>query len=193
MKGGLIHRMAEGYKRWRHTRGYGVHSPFAYRLVTHVVRPLKGYCYYAEERLKRGATYCPSDPREVNRESRESLLLMRLAVELGIRSAYIAPGCPANFSEALKAAYSAVKLTSEIGEETSTDIICSDGIKPSFETLRSLITSDKVKALFLRNINNFDVDELYGSLKEGVYFKGVRSHLIVLHPGMQKLTYTLKI
>lgn len=38
------------YKRWRHTRGFGVHSPFAYRLVTEVVRPPRGYAYYAEFR-----------------------------------------------------------------------------------------------------------------------------------------------
>lgn len=36
------------YKRWRHTRGFGVHSPFAYRLVTEGVRPARGYVYHAE-------------------------------------------------------------------------------------------------------------------------------------------------
>lgn len=37
------------YRRWRHTRGFGVHSPFAFRLVTEVIRPPLGYIYYAEE------------------------------------------------------------------------------------------------------------------------------------------------
>ena len=36
------------YKRWRHTRGYGIHSPFAYRLVTEAIRPTRGYSYHAE-------------------------------------------------------------------------------------------------------------------------------------------------
>lgn len=38
------------YKRWRHTRGFGVHSPFAYRIVKEVVHPPRGYAYYAELR-----------------------------------------------------------------------------------------------------------------------------------------------
>lgn len=38
------------YKRWRHTRGFGVHSPFAYRMVKEVVSPPRGYAYYAEFR-----------------------------------------------------------------------------------------------------------------------------------------------
>lgn len=34
------------YLRWRHSKGYGVHSPFAYRFVTDVLRP-GPYGYYA--------------------------------------------------------------------------------------------------------------------------------------------------
>ena len=35
------------YKRWRHGHGFGVHSPYAYRLVRDVLRPGRGYAYYA--------------------------------------------------------------------------------------------------------------------------------------------------
>ena len=35
------------YLRWRHSKGFGVHSPFAYNLVTTVVRPgIYGYYGY---------------------------------------------------------------------------------------------------------------------------------------------------
>jgi len=39
------------YKSLRHSRGYGIHSPFAYRMVREVLCPPHGYAYYAESRL----------------------------------------------------------------------------------------------------------------------------------------------
>lgn len=37
------------YKRWRHSRGFGVHSPFAYALVREGLRLSHGYAFYADE------------------------------------------------------------------------------------------------------------------------------------------------
>lgn len=39
------------YIRWRHSRGFGVHSPYAYRFVTDVLRP-GDYAYYAYEKAE---------------------------------------------------------------------------------------------------------------------------------------------
>lgn len=36
------------YRRWRHTRGFGVHSPFAFRFVRDVLREHVGYGYYTD-------------------------------------------------------------------------------------------------------------------------------------------------
>ncbi|MDE6333696.1 MAG: hypothetical protein K2L77_03515 [Muribaculaceae bacterium] len=43
--------LSRWYKRWRHGHGYGVHSPYAYRMVREVLRPPHGYAYYAEYSL----------------------------------------------------------------------------------------------------------------------------------------------
>lgn len=43
--------LSRWYKRWRHGHGYGVHSPFAYRMVREVLRPPNSYAYYAENDL----------------------------------------------------------------------------------------------------------------------------------------------
>lgn len=40
--------MINWYRNWRHTRGYGVHSPYAYMLATEVLRLPRGYSYYDE-------------------------------------------------------------------------------------------------------------------------------------------------
>ncbi|MBD5227385.1 MAG: hypothetical protein HDS67_04960 [Bacteroidales bacterium] len=43
--------LSDRINRWRHRRGFGVHSPSAFMLVREVVRPRGRYRYYAEERL----------------------------------------------------------------------------------------------------------------------------------------------
>lgn len=37
------------WQRLRHRRGFGIHSPFAFRFITEVLNPPRGYRYYAEE------------------------------------------------------------------------------------------------------------------------------------------------
>lgn len=37
------------WQRLRHRRGFGVHSPFAFRFITEVLNPPRNYRYYAEE------------------------------------------------------------------------------------------------------------------------------------------------
>ncbi|MDE6310765.1 MAG: hypothetical protein K2L96_03005 [Muribaculaceae bacterium] len=39
----------EWWQRLRHRRGFGIHSPFAFRFITEVLNPRRGYVYYAEE------------------------------------------------------------------------------------------------------------------------------------------------
>lgn len=39
------------FQRWRHTLGYGVHSPLAFRLIKECVRTDGNYAYYADSRI----------------------------------------------------------------------------------------------------------------------------------------------
>ena len=38
-------------RRWRHTRGYGVHSPLAFRIVKECIRPDRRYGFYCDPYL----------------------------------------------------------------------------------------------------------------------------------------------
>lgn len=48
------------YKRWRHGRGFGVHSPSAYRLVREVLRLDPSYGFYAYADISRASHWRPS-------------------------------------------------------------------------------------------------------------------------------------
>lgn len=41
----VLQKISRSYKRWRHGRGFGIHSPFAYTFITEVLR--QPYAYYA--------------------------------------------------------------------------------------------------------------------------------------------------
>lgn len=47
----MAKKLTDRINRWRHRRGYGVHSPAAFMLVKEVVCPQTGYRYYGEDRL----------------------------------------------------------------------------------------------------------------------------------------------
>lgn len=66
--------IARGYKRWRHRRGFGVHSPFAYRFVRDIISTPAHY--YAVVRFRRHVAPLPPFYRK------EYALLFRLVARL---------------------------------------------------------------------------------------------------------------
>ncbi len=50
-------------KRWWRGHGFGVHSPFAFRFITEVLRCDSGYAYYAYDELRRQWMSAPSGER----------------------------------------------------------------------------------------------------------------------------------
>lgn len=93
--------LCDSYRRWRHSRGYGVHSPFAYRIVTEALYPRHGYAYY----LENDARLSSADPAD----GRRARALYRLAVVLkreygsGPRI-WLAPECPSPWRMAIRLA-----------------------------------------------------------------------------------------
>ena len=69
------------YLRWRHSKGFGVHSPYAYKFITDVVKPGE-YGYYAYHDLDRILLeYDLSTPRNFKRIA----FVIRLLIFLKIR------------------------------------------------------------------------------------------------------------
>ena len=78
-----ISAITDSYRRFRHSKGFGVHSPFAYALITEALYPSRGYMYYLESdpRLESAA---PADSR------RTRALYAKGALILGGRTMTIA-------------------------------------------------------------------------------------------------------
>lgn len=62
------------YKRWRHRRGFGIHSPLAYALIMDCVR-INGPQYYKEQEIIRSAL-----PRDEQNHRRRRLRLKEFLI-----------------------------------------------------------------------------------------------------------------
>lgn len=96
-----FNRLADRYRRWRHSRGYGVHSPFAYRLVTEALYPVGSYAYY----LEHDARLNSSDPAESRRARALYRMINLMRRDYADKPAvYTAPDCPECWKIALRLA-----------------------------------------------------------------------------------------
>lgn len=121
--------LLRAYKRLRHSRGYGVHSPSAYRLVREVICPGRGYEYYAERRLPR------------LRGPYDAALLFRLAVYMQPATMYITapPDVKSAATAIIQAACPGVKVT----EAGNVDLLLCFGPEAVGATWRHGIFADR--------------------------------------------------
>lgn len=71
-------KLREIYLRWRHSKGYGVHSPYAFRFINDVVRP-GNYGYYAYDNLEQ---YSRGESIESRWFFKDARFIIRLSVFL---------------------------------------------------------------------------------------------------------------
>lgn len=71
--------------RWRHTLGYGVHSPLAYRIIKECVHPDNRYAYYADSRID---YLCNND----SKKRQQLRLLIRIINTLHVKLLWM-PDC----------------------------------------------------------------------------------------------------
>ena len=65
------------FDRWRNSHGFGAHSPFGYQLVERVVRPCRGYAYYAYDDIDRVMLIFGTQNRRQGENAFTSCLLLR--------------------------------------------------------------------------------------------------------------------
>lgn len=180
--------MSDIYKRWRHTRGFGVHSPYAFGLITEVVRQTRGYAYYGYESLTRD--FGGSVPRAIIRKAR---LLLRLAARCDVGAAFL-PDTPEArpFAAALRLADSRMTLTAvpELADNARLICVSADGLP--LERLIELLERPG-RIIALRDAPEGWREKLFETLDEGLMFYGRKNLIIFNRPGMRKVCYSIMI
>lgn len=181
------------YRRWRHTRGFGVHSPFAYRLIRYAVRPRPDYAFYADSDLEEDAVTSGCSGHELKRARR----LLRLAATLGFLNAIIylpdERECFVSLCEqALKAADSRMVVSRDPELLREARFFWTDACFTPPETLALWLAFPNA-VLLLENAGDFEAHVLFKALPEGVMLVG-RNRLLAVHkPGIMKVSYTANV
>lgn len=184
----MLGSIAEAYKRWRHTRGYGVHSPFAYTVVREVIRPGRHYAYYGYSDIDNAV-----ESHAAPHTRRMAKTLLRLAAFARVRRVYI-PRTPDStvYLTALKAADSRISIVSAMQEAGECTLVCSHADFIPLDTLIRLMRSSG-RVLAVRDLPEGWADRLFAALDEGVMFHGRKNILIFSRTGMQKVAYSIII
>lgn len=188
----LLKAIEESYKRWRHSKGFGVHSPFAYNLVKMAINPASGYSYYgyhdidtACSRLGKGAGY-----RRIWQDAR---LLFRIANQLRCcRLLFHAP-CPDVWKSVGKAlAIPAISVKDGKSHATSTgDILLLRGVfTPQGELSRILKTGVPIMAV---DPSEEVSEELMRFHDDGLLLHGKRIVIAIPNPDMRFTSYSMRM
>lgn len=121
---GMRARIMLAYRRWRHSRGYGVHSPYAYRLVKLALHPQRGYGYYGYDSIEQTL---PSGESYGQTKRKDARLLLRLAVTSGVDRVIVETLPPIWLEAAVEAAGIPVVMSDESETPSDGDILLTRG------------------------------------------------------------------
>ena len=182
----LFHR----YIRWRHSKGYGVHSPYAYRFVTEVLKP-GNYGYYAYHQLE-------SFNRNLKTRRvsffREAKFLIRLAIFLKTKRiiTYKEKYPEAqSVAKALKIIYYCCESNSSISFKEGDLMVLPSGVMIDSALIQNAI--DKNVPLFAINPSPEIRELLEIPIKHGVLFSGSSKILLIPRPQMEYVAYSINL
>lgn len=185
---GILRSLAEKYKRLRHSHGFGVHSPFGYRVVGRVVLLPRGYGYYSERYLERPETGL-SDTHELS----GCRLLGRLAIETDARSAYIQENLPAGYANYLRFIRSDIRLERRPEGADTCALICISGTAEAEWGARRIGDTNPPAALLALDVDDATARRLCDAMPEGLCLRGKRNLILMPRAEMRKVIYTVKI
>ena len=186
MPDNIFRKAARCYLRWRHTRGFGVHSPFAFRLQQQVVRP-GDVTYYGYRDIDQAL-----DENASTRIRSEARMLLRLAVFLRPKSVFLSHGAHPAYHSAVKAAGSAITIERRPHRAASCDLICFRADALPLEEMTAYL-ADGEHALAVVDIPDGWVRSIADSMPEGLVIHSLRNALFIVRRDMRRVEYTMNV
>lgn len=172
--------------RWRHKHGFGIHSPFAYEVVTRALFP-KGCAWYGYRTIDHAIG--KNDDESVRRIAK---MLLRLCSMMHPRSVFISSSAHKAFTTALRIADSATIFERNPHKADSADLLCTHG---DLVDLDKIIESLRHPGhwVMIRDIPRDWREKIEEELPEGLVFFGRRNLIAFNRPDMQKISYEMPI
>lgn len=180
-------RIANYINRWRHTRGFGVHSPFGYDMVTRVINT-DAFGMYGDFDIEAEArkTGLPKDTVVMaKRLLRLVAFIKPVAVFLPLKSRNI-------FQVALSRADSRMRIAHSEKRIPECELVCS---YKDFLSLSEILKAISIAnhSVAIREMPEGWDEIIFEALPEGVMFRGAENMYVIHRSGMQKLKYTVNI
>lgn len=178
--------MLERYKRWRHTRGFGIHSPFAYRVVCDIIS--QPYHFYDYDMI--------DAELESVRRSRKlrnlCRLLLRLSNFLRPKVVCVSPSTPGAVLKSLRLGYGKSILKSDNTIPEDADLYLDHKGAWGVKDIAPLFHNDGA-TIFILNIEAEVREYILGNLPGGVAFYSPSHLLLFLRKEITPVTYSINL
>lgn len=179
------------YLRWRHSRGFGVHSPFAYNLVDIAVRP-GIYGFYGYDLIEDALLSPQAKPYP--RLRKDARLLLRFAAMLNPDQVLVYPCAQPVFKAAARGAGIPVDyypLGSGGAMPKGKTLLLTRGALPDGEEIRRLLNGGV--AIMAIEPDKTARGILTTGVSRGVVFKGTRIVIAIPRDEMAFVSYSMKL
>lgn len=177
-------RFFDSINKWRHTRGYGVHSPLAFRLVKECIYPDERYAYYADSRID----YVFSQYGKTRIHLR---LLVRLINMLRLKNITLV-GAGADIRKIISEAYPKLQIYTNPRTSKPSDFIVVFDHSSAAENWSKLKADSDVGMLLCREEIADNISSVcFGDNPPSLTLTGGNFTLFLRREGMQPVSYAL--
>lgn len=173
-----MRKLKDKIKRFRNSRGFGVHSPFGYSITQRVTNLGSDYAYYAEREIRK----LGKSQRESTEAVRHAIMLHRLAAMFPPGTKFLTNRKPSKLQRLAIERAGCILKSGERRAESGED--------SAYAPSRGL---DKGCSIYIQYTEEPEKEalETLNQLRSGIIFEGIRCVIAIPRPQTQPVIYKL--